>query len=282
MPGALKIPAPGVSNLAGPVRAPEDEEIADLREAPDGQLGEHDRAAQTAVVLEHDAKLVAPLQRAGFAQLPAPCRGRLHVGDDCLRHHEGSRPGEPGSPAQVDVLAEHRDLFVEAVDRVEEVGADKGATAWDGEGLLHLVVLGLVELTSLDAAHRSPEAVDTEAELEDVVGFVRVDELRPDDARVLTERLLDHSSDGITREDDVVVAEEEVRRAFDDAAYRVGARAEASVLLEAADIETRRDLSDTRGERRFARGVDDEHGEIRVVLLPQRLETGLEPGAGIV
>ena len=45
-------------------------------------------------------------------------------------------------------------------------------------------MLGLVELTTLDAGDRDPEAVDADADLQEAVGSVPLHELRADNAGI--------------------------------------------------------------------------------------------------
>ena len=142
-------------------------------------------------------------------------------------------------------------------------------------------MLGLVELSALHPPQRRPETVHAEAELQDVVRLGGVDELRPDDPGVLEERLLHHRPQGVGFEGDVVVAEQVVRRAEDDVARRVRARAETRVLPQPGDVEARRDRRDAGRERLNAGGVDDERRQVRVVLRRERGKTRLEPRSRI-
>ena len=105
------------------------------------------------------------------------------------------------------------------------------------------------------------------ADLEQLARVVPGDELRPDDAGVGAERLLDEGADGVRVEGDVVVAEQVEGGALDDAEHLVGGGAEAGVAVEAADVGRGQDRGDPGGRVLVAAGVDDEDRQGRVVLV---------------
>ena len=211
--GRRQVPAPGVDHLLRPAAPADEREVHDLQNAQHRELDDDPGPPGRPVVLEDGAQHVTPLQGAGLRQRPVACRRGLEVGHRRGRRDDDPGAGDAGPPRQVDVLAEHRDLVVEAPDRGEQVGAHEDAAARDGEDLAGLVVLGLVELPALDPAHRRAEAVHVQAELQDAVRLGLVDELRADDPGVRAHRLFDHHPNGVVIEDDVVVAEQVVGRA---------------------------------------------------------------------
>src|SRR5581483_2906870 len=96
-------------------------------------------------------------------------------------------------------------------------------------------------------------------------------------------RLLDHRADRGRRERDVVVAERVERRALDDGQDLVGGGGETGCLVEPADVGGWLDARDPRGDVGGRRGrVDDQRGQVRVVLGGDRREALLEPGAWFV
>jgi hypothetical protein len=147
---------------------------------------------------------------------------------------------------------------------------------------LYLVVLGLVELESLDSRHRGSKSVDAEAKLENPIGIGRIDELWSDDTGVLPECLFDHSPSRVRSQHDVVMAEQEVTGAFDDPDHGVGSRAKARVRVQSAEIEIRGNPRNAVGERWLTRLVDDEYRKPRIVLFLQGSEALFQPGSGIV
>ena len=279
--GRRQVPAPGVDHLLRPAAPADEREVHDLHNAQQRELDDDPRPPGRPVVLEDGAQHVTPLQGAGLRQRPVARRRGLEVGHRRGRRDDDPGAGDAGPPRQVDVLAEHRDLVVEAPDRGEQVGAHEDAAARDGEDLAGLVVLGLVELPALDPAHRRAEAVHVQAELQDTVRLGLVDELRADDPGVRAHRLFDHHPNGVAIEDDVVVAEQVVGRAVHDVARRVRTRAETGVLLEPDDVEARRDRGDAGREGLAACRIDDERRQVRVVLRQKRAQAPLEPRSRI-
>src|SRR5579863_7212539 len=191
---------------------------------------------------------MSPLQSTCLRKGPAPCRGGLEMADRGERRDDDTGACDAGTPGEVDVLTEHRNLVVEAADNGEQVGAHEHAPAGNGEHLASLVVLRLIELSPFDAANGCAEAVHVETELQDSIRLVFVDELWTDNPGVRPERLLRQSPDGVRFKDHVVVTEQKERRALGEAEDRVGARAVATVLVQAGEIETGGDGRDTRRE----------------------------------
>src|SRR3546814_14816086 len=85
-------------------------------------------------------------------QLGTPCSagGCLGVEDDCPGHHDGGVAGSGGAPAEVDVVAEYRELRVEAAQFGQDRAAHQHAGGVDGEDLADLVVLALVVIPPLE------------------------------------------------------------------------------------------------------------------------------------
>ena len=129
--------------------------------------------------------------------------------------YDDARSGHLGPPAQVHVLAEELDVRVESAERPEEVGAHQHATARHGEHLPALVVLSLVELTALDPLDGHAEAVDADADLEQAVRGVPLDELRADDAGIGTVGLPDQVTNRVGSWRHIVVADQQMRCALD-------------------------------------------------------------------
>ena len=121
-----------------------------------GQRGE-ERGAPLLVVG------VAPGQRRATY---AAVRG-LGVEDHRLRHHERAVAGEGGAPAEVDVVAEDRQLLVEPAQGLEHVAPHQHAGGVDREHLAHGVVLALVVLAALETGLAVTGAGDGQADLEE-------------------------------------------------------------------------------------------------------------------
>ena len=92
--------------------------------------------------------------------------GGLGVEDHRLGHDQRRVAGGSGAPAEVEVVAEHRQVPVEAAELLERRTPDQQAGAVDGEHLAHLVVLALVVLTALETGLPAAGAADGDADLE--------------------------------------------------------------------------------------------------------------------
>ncbi len=91
---------------------------------------------------------------------------RLCVEDHGLGHDQRRVTGRSGAPAEIDVVAEHRQLRVEPAELGERRTTDQEAGAVDGQHLTHLVVLTLVVLTALEAGLPAAGAADRHPDLE--------------------------------------------------------------------------------------------------------------------
>ncbi len=192
------------------------------------------------------------------------------------RDHD-PRPGDLGSPAEVQVLTEQLNLRIEAAKCPEQVRAHQGAGARYREHLSDLVVLSLVELARLDPLEDPAEAVDAEPDLEQTVGSVPFDELRADYPSVGPVGLLDQAANRIRCRSDVVVADQQVRCSLDRRKRLVRGCREAAVVILADDEGARKNGRDAGRQLLAARGVHDQHVEVRVVLSGKRLQASLEP-----
>ena len=76
--------------------------------------------------------------------------GGLGVEDDGLRDDQRAVAGQRGPPAEVDVVAEDRQLLVEATELLEHPAAHEHAGGVDREDLADVVVLALVVLAPLE------------------------------------------------------------------------------------------------------------------------------------
>ena len=87
--------------------------------------------------------------RAGIDGTTA-VRGRLAVVHDRRGRHDDAVPRTAGPPAEVDVVAEHRERGVEAAELVPDVATHEHAGAAHREDVADAVVLALVELAPLE------------------------------------------------------------------------------------------------------------------------------------
>ncbi len=136
----------------------------------------------------------------------------------------------------------------------------------------------------VDAAGGFSEAVDVEADVLQQAGVVPGDDLRSDDAGVGAVQLLDHQSDGVRIEGDVVVAEaEEAVVALDELGHDVGDRAEPGIGPDRLDERVGKDAVDAGCDVVVGSVGDEEDRAQRwVVLAGERLEALLEPRADSV
>ncbi len=103
---------------------------------------------------------------AGERRTPDATVGGLDVEDHRRGHHDRLVAGRRGAPAEVDVVAEHRELVVEATQVLEHRAAHEHAGGVHGEHGAHLVVLALVVLAALQPGLAAPGAGDRHAHLE--------------------------------------------------------------------------------------------------------------------
>ena len=94
---------------------------------------------------------VPPRQR----RTPAAAVGRLGVEHHGLRHHDGAVAGGRGTPAEVHVVAEDRQVPVEAAELAQQLAAHEHAGGVDGQHAAYVVVLALVVLAALQTRSRA-------------------------------------------------------------------------------------------------------------------------------
>ena len=103
---------------------------------------------------------------AGERRPPHAAVRRLHVEDHRRRHDHRLVAGCRGAPAEVDVVAEHGQLLVEATELLEHRAADEHPGGVDGQHGAHVVVLALVVLAALQPRLAAAGAGDRHADLE--------------------------------------------------------------------------------------------------------------------
>ena len=231
---------------------------------------------------EYDVNSTRTRQRASANSSGRSSRsrsvGRFAVGGARVGDDEHARAGEPGPPAQVEVLGTREGRAVEAAELGEEVGAHEHHRGGDVEDVADAVVLLLVELTRLDPGVRHAEAVDRTPDLEQHLG------VRP--RSPASDRRCPRSS-GTPPPRAAARAEASSttsswhrrRNVAPSTAWR------ASLAASAKPAPSSRRRTNARGRtagdprRRVlaATAVDDEHREVVVVLLRQPEEPVLEP-----
>ena len=103
---------------------------------------------------------------AGQRGPPHPTVRGLGVEDHGLRHDQRGVASGRGAPAQVEVVAEDRQVVVEAAEGLEDLTAHEHAGAVDGQDAAYVVVLALVVLTALETGLPAAGAGDRDADLE--------------------------------------------------------------------------------------------------------------------
>ena len=121
-------------------------------------------------------------RRVAGVDRAAALRGGLDVVDDGVRRDRDAVAGQVGPPAEVDVVAEQRQLRVEPAEALPHVAADEHAGAADGEHRPDVVVLALVLLARLEPGLAAAGPGDRHADLEQLAAVGEVAHLRADDA----------------------------------------------------------------------------------------------------
>ena len=276
-PTVAPVPPPCVPDALGTLALTPHQRDRHLRDRPGSEIEYDEQAMQVLVVLEDGAKLVATTQHRRVAHRPRPGPRHLNVANAGRGCDDDSRSGDLGPPAQVHVLAEELDVRIESSERPEQVGAYQDAAARYGEHLAAFVVLSLVELAALHPLDGDTEAVDADADLEQVVRGVPLDELRSHDARVGAVGLPDQATNRVGSRSHIVVADQQMRGALDRHERLVRGRRETLALALAQYEGAREHRRDSCRQLLVARGVHHEHVEVRVVLSTKRLQAFLEP-----
>ncbi len=144
------------------------------------------------------------------------------------------------------------------------------------------VVLLLVQLARLGVGGQVAGLVHRRAHLQQGVGFVPTHQLGPGQAGVGPEGLEHQGPHGVGLQRHIVVAQQVEGRPFDHGPGLVHRGAEAHVLLGAADIGSGQHRSDPGLGVLGAGGVDHQHRQALVGLVPQRRQALLEPRSRVV
>ena len=167
------------------------------------------QAASRGALREHaDPAAVRVAQRARDPAAPPSAFARAPP-DPSVGRDDDAGADEAGAPAEVEVGRARFGARVEAAELVGEIDAEQHRRVGDAEDVAHRVVLLLVELAGLDAGERDAVAVDRQADLDEHVGPVEVDDLRADDRGVAPVGLLDQHPDRPGLDHDVVPADQE-------------------------------------------------------------------------
>ena len=231
--------------------------------------------------LEHRSQAVM-LQHLGEDRLTLAAQlGRLSVPRPRIRGDHHPRAGETRPPAEVEILAARRRRGIETAELGEQIRPHEHGRTRHVEHVADRVVLLLVDLARLDVGVRHRETVDREPDFEEHVGPVVVHELRPDDRGVRAVRLLNEEPRCVGIEHDVVMAQEQERRARHHLERVVGRDRKPDVALDPLHEGSGQHLGDPRGGVLGGAGIEDEHRERRIISGPERLEALLEPGSRV-
>jgi hypothetical protein len=209
-------------------------------------------------------------------------RGDAAVAHAGVGRDEHTCAREACPPAQIEIVGPGIGRDVEAVQFAEEVGPHEHRRVRHEEDVSDRVVLFLVDLVRFDRTERHAVVVDRHPDFEQDVGVVVVDELRADDAGVGAVGLLDHHSQRVGRERDVVVAEQQEGGALDGLERVVGGGRETLVGVEAPDVRMRHDGGDPRRRVLGGRIVQYEDRQGGVILRGEGSDRFLEPGTCVV
>ena len=265
-----------------------------------GQHPEH--GPQRQVDREH-VQRAAPVEQArmaagGGGRLADLPGGELAVVDHRVGDHPDLVAGRVRPPAEVDVVAEQRQVGVEAAELVPDVAADQHARRADREHGPAAVVLALVDLARLDPGEPPPGPVGGDARFAHHAPVGQVLQLRAEDGRPAAagpgEQLLEGVGGGLA----VVVQQPDPLGAAHWAAHwaaRSPRRAGRGVLQRAGDggavpgvgfHAEDRVLAEQLGQRRPApvpaAGVHPDHALHRMGLLTHRVDESRQQPCGVV
>ena len=162
-----------------------EDEVRRAQQRPGGAAG-HDRehGPQRQVDREH-VERAAPVEHArmaaGRGRLAYPPGGELAMVDHRVGDHPHLVAGRVHPPAEVDVVAEQRQVGVEAAELVPDVPADQHARRADRQHGPVAVVLALVDLPRLDPGQAPPGPVGGDARLPHHAAVGQVHQLRAED-----------------------------------------------------------------------------------------------------
>ncbi len=162
-----------------------EEEVGRAQQRPGGAAGQDREHGPQRQVDREDVERAAPVEharmtagRGRLAHLPG---GQLTVVD----HRVGDDPhlvaGRVRPPAEVDVVAEQRQVRVEAAELIPDVPADQHARRADRQHGPDAVVLALVDLPRLHPGEAPPGPVGGDARLADHPPAGQVHQLRAED-----------------------------------------------------------------------------------------------------
>jgi hypothetical protein len=206
----------------------------------------------------------------------------LEVADPGIGRHDDPGPHHLGPPAQVEVLAHGHDGRIKPPELVEEVGPDQGGTTRSDEDVTDRVVLPVVDLVGLDPLDHRSGLVHGHAHVDQALGVVPAHHLGRHHPGVGTERLFDQEGDGVGEQRHIVVADQVVGGAVHHLADLVEGGTEAPVLLEPADVRGREHRRHPGGHVLPAARVEDQDGQLRILLRSERGQRLFEPRARIV
>jgi hypothetical protein len=147
---------------------------------PDQLEGQRARTRVHQQRVEGGAPLLVVRVPAGQGRASDAAVGGLGVEDHGLRDDQGPVSGRRRAPAEVDVVAEDRQLRVEPAQLLEHRSAHEHAGGVDREHRAHLVVLALVVLAAFQAGLAPAGAGDGHAELEEPLQGRPLAQLRPE------------------------------------------------------------------------------------------------------
>ena len=207
--------------------------------------------------------------------------GRLGVEDHGLGHDHGPVSRRRGAPAEVEVVAEDRELSIEPLDLLEYPAADQHAGGVDREHRADLVVLALVVLAALEAGLAPSGAGDRDTELEEPLQRGPLPQLGAEHVGVGVllgggQQRLERSGVGVG----VVVEDPDPLRVADllePEADGVRERGGAGHPQDAAE-----GLLEEGGAGVLAAGVDGDHPVDRGVLAAEAVDDGREPPPAVM
>ncbi len=272
--GAGQVPHPGAEGGAGAPGPARHQSADGLRQAEREGLRHDPQQVEPARTAQQGPHAITGLVPGTGPRLPVAAHPGIGGHD-----HPGAR--SPSAPAEAEIVVRRTDRLVEPGHGCEPVRAYQREAGREREHLTHAVVLSLVQLAAFDQRHRGAHPVHAEADVQQTSGVVPSHELGPHHVGVPLGGGPDECAHGTRVRENIVAAEREELRPASPGPVMI-----EDVVGGSTEALGTRDVQDPGGGHRGADpvgsvvglgGVDDQHGQLGVVLLGEGPQQDFEP-----